>query len=238
MVHWDYMMSSVNLVLGLKMLGIDGMFYGNKHESLVPRARNTCAAHFLSDTDCSNLLFIDADVEFPPEDAYSVLTSGLDVVCGIYPKKKINFQRILEHASEAKTAQEVRHMGAEFVGTLPPIIRAEDIKTINGKTYIPFVEMATGFMCLSRAALMRIIQSGLAPEYVSEVEPTAGQLHWDLFPVGVKNKRYISEDYGFCDLWRQVGGTCWVMVESKLTHHGSFAYEGNFEARFKKALKQ
>ena len=39
---------------------------------------------------------------------------------------------------------------------------------------------------------------------------------------------YFPEDYTFCKRWTAMGVEIWVDVFSKLTHVGSFSYEGDF----------
>ena len=66
-----------------------GIFF----ESLISRARNAAVAaalHYKSDY----LLFIDADIGFDARDVFKLLDHDKDVVCGAYPKKYYNKQKI------------------------------------------------------------------------------------------------------------------------------------------------
>ena len=63
MANTEFMLSLIKLTHYLRDKGIDYCLYPIVFESLIPRARNAAAAHFL-DSDCSHLLFIDADIEF------------------------------------------------------------------------------------------------------------------------------------------------------------------------------
>jgi hypothetical protein len=56
---------------------------------------------------------------------------------------------------------------------------------------------------------------------------------YDFFPVGVNpsNKKYESEDYGFCQLWRSIGGKIYVMPGIKLQHTGRNHYPGDIGAQ-------
>ena len=58
------------------------------NESLIQRARNSLAHAFLK-TDCTHLLFIDADLRFDGAGVYKMIESDKDIICGIYPKKEI-----------------------------------------------------------------------------------------------------------------------------------------------------
>lgn len=64
------------------------------NESLIPRARNYCVDAFMR-SDCTHLMFIDADIGFSGDDvlallAYSIQNEGdnpYDIIGGSYPKK-------------------------------------------------------------------------------------------------------------------------------------------------------
>ena len=48
-----------------------------------------------------------------------------------------------------------------------------------------------------------------------------------------KTKRYLSEDYAFCRLWQNIGGSIYADILSGMTHFGSYAFKGNVGTQFK-----
>jgi hypothetical protein len=50
------------------------------------------------------------------------------------------------------------------------------------------------------------------------------------------SRRYLGEDYSFCHRWRSCGGEVWLDVQSRLSHEGTFVFEGN-PTRFAEILK-
>ncbi len=46
---------------------------------------------------------------------------------------------------------------------------------------------------------------------------------------------YVSEDFGFCQKWRDLGGKIWLDTEGKLTHIGAYSFAGNPQLRFQAA---
>ena len=73
---------------------MDVVFSFMFNESLIPRARNGLANQFLKDESATHLLFIDADIRFEADDVLKLLDADKDVICGIYPKKEINWHTV------------------------------------------------------------------------------------------------------------------------------------------------
>ena len=63
------------------------------NESLITRARNSLAHNFMK-TDATHLLFIDADIVWNANDLIPMIMADKDVICGIYPKKEINWHTV------------------------------------------------------------------------------------------------------------------------------------------------
>jgi hypothetical protein len=50
-----------------------------------------------------------------------------------------------------------------------------------------------------------------------------------------ETKEYLSEDFGFCRIWRALGGRIWLDVEGGLTHTGPHDFVGDPSLRFGKS---
>lgn len=60
---------------------------------------------------------------------------------------------------------------------------------------------------------------------------TNGNETADYFPTGFHRGLLYGEDYGFCRLWRQSGGTVWLDPSFTLRHHdGGAVYSGDVSA--------
>ena len=78
--------------MDLKVLMRDG-------DALITRARANLVTLFLYDPLATHLLFVDADIGFEPEQVFRLIESGADVVAGVYPIKRVNWEkarRVLE----------------------------------------------------------------------------------------------------------------------------------------------
>jgi hypothetical protein len=77
-----------------------------------------------------------------------------------------------------------------------------------------------GFLKVSRHAL----ETMKAQPYIDSF----GHEMRDWFPAGIIDGRYFGEDYGFCKLWSDSGGTVFLDPSIILRHHGGFqAYSGD-----------
>src|SRR6266702_3224406 len=62
-------------------------------DALITRARANLVTLFLDDPAATHLLFVDADIGFAPEQVFRLIESGADVVAGVYPIKRINWDK-------------------------------------------------------------------------------------------------------------------------------------------------
>src|SRR5262245_12475182 len=74
--------------------GVGTGFQPLAYESLITRARNYIANEFLRQKEFTHLLFVDADLGFPADAALRYYRSGKDVVCGIYPVKHLDVDKL------------------------------------------------------------------------------------------------------------------------------------------------
>src|SRR5437016_1901789 len=96
-----FLMSLLKLTRVLAARGIDFDFR-TVSDSLITRARNHMASEFLHDESFSHLLFIDADLGFDPEAVPRYLGFAKDLVCGVYPLKRLDLGAI-----RASTADDI-----------------------------------------------------------------------------------------------------------------------------------
>jgi hypothetical protein len=72
------------------------------NESLITRARNELTRIFL-EKDFDYLMFIDADIGFDGQAVAQLLAADKDIVCGIYPKKEVDWVAVEKAAKDGKT---------------------------------------------------------------------------------------------------------------------------------------
>src|SRR6516162_11870374 len=82
--------------VGLKIHLRDG-------DALITRARANLVTLFLDDPDATHLLFVDADIGFSPAQVFRLIESGADVVAGVYPIKRVNWDKARSAAGAAQS---------------------------------------------------------------------------------------------------------------------------------------
>ena len=86
---------------------------------------------------------------------------------------------------------------------------------------------------------MKLIQAYPELHYQSDQqigsEISKSNNHYALFDtlLDKTDNRYLSEDYAFCKRWRDIGGSIYVDLNSKLTHYGYYGFEGDFAKKLR-----
>lgn len=187
-------------------------------DSLVCRARNRLVADFLA-SDSTHLFFIDSDLIFSPEHVERIAAHaarGVAIVAGLYPKKQ-------------------RELG--WVCNMLETPTAPDEHDLQPVKYA-----GTGFLCIAREVFVKMMEAYPDARYdPDDGDGVLGDL-WDFFPVGVwecpetKRRRYLSEDWWFCQRARDMGYE--VMMDTRIVckHVGQFIYPFDSPQSFAEAV--
>lgn len=196
------------------------------NESLITRARNALVHQFLK-TQATHLLFIDADIRFQAEHIMAMVMADVDVVCGIYPKKEINWHTVERAVKMDVPVDDLKKHTASFVLNL--LDNANEITVAQNK---PFEILAggTGCMLIKREVLTKMALE--VPSYTNDMNDLAGQMGAEkireFFATSIdkESNRLLSEDYHFCFKWREMGGKIHAAPWVKLSHVGTYIFEG------------
>lgn len=156
------------------------------------------------DVRATDVVFIDHDVSWRPQDLVKLLHTKGDVVAGTY--------RFKDHPDG-----EV-YMGAIFsaVGGVPRV-RKED-------GALAAERVPAGFLRVTRFAVNRFMAGYPELCYGERCNP-----HVDLFNHGAFEFQWWGEDYAFSRRWRALGGEIWIVPDMNINHHdGDRVVEGNF----------
>lgn len=196
------------------------------NESLITRARNALAHQFLK-TDCTHLFFIDADIRFNAADVLPMLAADKDIICGIYPKKEINWQGVKNALDAGVDVDSLKHHTGSFVVNL---VGYSGSVTVPINEPVEIWNGGTGFMIIKREVFEKL--ADLVPAYTNDVNDLAGNLKAEeikeYFATSIEpgTNRLLSEDYHFCRIWREAGGQIFAAPWAHLSHIGSYVFEG------------
>jgi len=223
--------------------GIEVRSYFLFNESLITRARNYCVDEFLR-SDAEHMLFIDSDIGFNPQDVIAMMAlqtpeSEYDVMAGPYPKKCITWEKI-KQAVDAGVADEDPNRLEDFVGdfVFNPAVDENDplTKSIRLDEPAQVLETGTGFMMIRRSTFDKYKaaypQYSYKPDHIrTEAFDGSREIHayFDCI-IDPKTKRYLSEDYMFCQNVRNMGSKVWMCPWMHLQHTGAYVFAGKLPA--------
>lgn len=171
-------------------------------DSAVGRARNTLTRKFL-ESDATELLFIDSDLVFSVDHVKRILSHDVELVGGMYPKKQQEpVAWVINTLDDQPSGRPDRLCEVKYVGT--------------------------GFMKISRCVFEKMIKAfGSEIAYISDHDHKT--LEYDFWHMGVYeypdgHRRYLSEDWWFCQMWRDLGGKVWADQAVILRHSGQILY--------------
>lgn len=196
------------------------------NESLITRARNEFVRMFLEQPRLTHLMFIDADIHFPQDAVYELIEADKDVICGIYPKKEIDWKNVSKAALAGK--DNLQDFGGAYVMN---IVDEPDIEHYLEQGIMEVRHGGTGFMMIKREVFERLKDH--VPTYrTSTVRDENGEyikpLTHEFFATSIdETGALLSEDYHFCELWRKHGGKIYANPFIKLDHVGTYVYSGN-----------
>jgi hypothetical protein len=172
------------------------------NESLIPRGRNNLMAKMMTNQKATHFMFIDADIRFQPDSILQMLSYDKDVIAGLYPKKSIPTNYV--------------------INLLPQTKIQGDVFTVD--------TVGTGFLIFRRSVYQQLIEAHPESKYVDDVglgkefEP----MMYAIFDCKIDEKgHYLSEDWLFCRRWRALGGEIWVHSKVLLNHVGHYEYQGD-----------
>lgn len=238
MCYGSYTNSLTKLVNLCTVHGINMRLYFSFNESLIPRARNYCADMFMN-SDCEFMMFVDADVSFDPWDVLRLMAIQLaqpkeyNVIGAVYPKKNISWEKIKASADKFDNPNDLAKVQSDFVFNFIPGTTGHRIDHV-----CEALEIGTGFMLIPRATFTmykeKFPEYSYTPDHPRDADFSGDRDIMMYFQSAIdpKSKRYLSEDYWFCQKVREAGGRIWFCpwMSERLEHTGTHVYQGSLQA--------
>ena len=202
MISEPTMTSLLKFVLMATRVGLNWSLDTMVNESLITRGRNNLMAKMMSNENATHFMFIDADIRFEAEAIFQMLVYEKEVIGGLYPKKSIPTNYV--------------------INLLPQTKIQGDVFTVD--------TMGTGFLLFKRNVYEQLIKAHPETKYVDDVGLGKQYEPWmyAIFDVAIDERgHYLSEDWCFCRRWQKIGGEIWAHSKVLLNHCGHYEYKGD-----------
>ena len=194
-------MSFIKWANTARQLNIDWTVETMTNESLISRARNTLSAKFLHTKESTHLFFVDADIGWEPWHLLVLLDAQKDVIGGLYPMKSMPIKWC--------------------VNGIPGQPEAAPDQNL-----IEVSKTGTGFMLIKRDVFEKLDAHPATKPFKNDIglDPVLDPYMKTYFDTAVREGRYYSEDWTFCENWRDIGGQVWVDKRVLLRHTGTYTF--------------
>jgi len=230
--HGAYTAALVELTLALHARGVPFRLSFIVNQASPDRGRALIADDFLR-SDCTHLLFIDADVVARTDDVLALLAlqdeaGPYDVIGGSYPRKSHDWQAIHRAAQGGTAAGDL----ARFGGDIPIYAPGAAGRQVRLDQPLEAECIAGGYAMIRRATYERLIVT--CPEIAFVTAPAEraaqglGEVAYAFHAPGIDpvTKRYLSEDFAFCGRVRAAGMKVWLAPWVHADHIGNHRFTG------------
>jgi len=196
-----------------RQLGLDWTIETMTNESLISRARNTLVAKFLSNPQSTHLMFVDADIGWEPWHLLVMLNADKDVIGGLYPMKSLPVRWVVNGVEGGETSEDGNLLEVSKTGT--------------------------GFMLVKRHVFEKLNNHPAVKPFNNDIglPKELDQYLKTYYDTAVRENRYYSEDWTFCENWRDLGGKIWVDKRILLKHTGTYVFDYATQPALLESLK-
>lgn len=197
-----------------RQLGIEWTVETMTNESLISRARNTLTAKFLNTPESTHLMFIDADIGWEPWHLLVMLNARKDVIGGLYPMKTLPVKWCVNG------------------------IPGQEEGTPDDPNLIEVSKTGTGFLLIKRDVFEKLDNHPATRHFSNDIglPPELDKHMKTYFDTAVRENRYYSEDWTFCENWRDLGGQVFVDKRVLLRHVGTYVFDGQAQEKLYRDL--
>lgn len=204
-VHVGTLRSLVHDMMHLMVRGDAVYLFTEVGHADIYTARAQIVTHFLADKDATDLVMIDSDLSWGAGGLIELLDHDADFVGGAYPKRELPINFLVRAAGTSLQADTGSGL-AEVWGLPGGFVRMRR----------PMLEQMTAHYGPELTCLDRAVPGG---KCVRLFDP-----YWWTDEDG--NRRTLSEDYAFCQRWRDMGGKVFLDVTIPMGHIGQYEFAG------------
>lgn len=249
-----YMKSCLDLQNICLQYKIETRFSFIFNESLITRARNYLTDEFIR-SGFTHLMFIDSDIHYDPRDIIALLALDKDIIGAPYPKKSIKWPSVIEAVKRKPDIQptEVEKVTGDYV--FNAVVGTGQFSVAEP---LEVMEIGTGMMMVKKEVFElwkdQYPQYSYKPDHLGQEHFDGKRYIHAFFDCIIDRKReieivndygdmkkgdkkevggsdrYLSEDYFFCQQWRNMGGKIHLCPWMRTKHVGTYAFTGDMPA--------
>lgn len=231
----SYVRAALDLALKAQAAGAAVRFEFILYQPSITRARDVLAAMFLA-SDCTHLLFVDADIDFAADDVFAMVRAMRDrddcAILGAACPRRMNNWRNIARAVEQGLAREdpaaLARFGGEFaLHFLHPGQRFALTDLVE------LTRVGTGMMLIRRDVLetlgARHEELGFRPDPGERAAHGLREVECSFFlpMIDPDSRELLSDDYAFCRRVRDAGFRIWLAPWVRTTHSGPAIFQGS-----------
>lgn len=243
--HVEYVRSLCDLTAWCVRHGVELRTRFVAGEALLPLTRARMVDEFLR-SDCTHLLFVDADIGFEATDAIALLAlagaqTPYDVIAGPFPRKQIVWAQVMRAVANgvvgADPSEAERYAHTYAFSPLP------GAGAVPLDAPVEVLEVGTGFTLIRREAFARIDRHRAVPRFAFDGIGNGENAGNDValyFECEIEpdSRRYLTEAYAFCRRLRAAGGRIWLCPWIRLRHVGPHVHRGDLAAQARLDLQR
>ncbi|WP_428683284.1 glycosyltransferase family 2 protein [Sphingopyxis sp.] len=231
----SYVRAALDLALKAQAAGVSVRFEFILYQASITRARDLLSAIFLA-SDCTHLLFVDADIDFAAEDVFSMLHAmrgegDCAVLGAACPRRMVNWPnvaRAVERGLAKDDPGELARFGGEFA--LHFLHQGQRFALTD---LVELTRAGTGMMMIRRDVLEGLRDTH--PELAFRTDPGERKAHGvdEIEPslflpmIDPDSRELLSDDYAFCRRVRDAGFRIWLAPWVRTTHSGPAIFHGS-----------
>lgn len=230
-----YVRSALDLALKAQAQGISVRFEFILYQPSITRARNILAAMFLA-SDCTHLLFVDADIDFTSDDVFSMVRAMAGrpecaVLGAAYPRRAVNWRNVALAVERGFGRDDPANL-ARFAGDFALHFLHPDA-SFALTDLVELSRLGTAMMLIRRNVLETLRET--LPDIAFRPDPAERHAHGvgdyeaACFSPMIEpdTQSLLSDDYAFCRRVRDAGFRIWLAPWVSTTHSGPAIFRGS-----------
>ena len=231
----SYVRAALALALAAQAEGVPVRFEFILHEAQIHRARSLLADLFVQ-SDCTHLLFVDADIDFAAADIFAMISATTTrpdcaILGAAVPRRTVNWPQVAR-AAERGLAKENAADLARFAGDFAlSFLNADQRFALTD--LVELSQLGTGLMLIRRDVVETLGARHPELAFRTDARDRQGtgvreEVHALFLPeIDRSSGLMLSEDYAFCRRARDAGFRIWLAPWVRTTHSGPATFRGS-----------